>query len=100
MRILLLTILLLAGCDVFRAGSPQTRLTREQFVEVYVELARANTPSDRQAVLKKHKTSEKELQDFVQAYTADLSELSATFDSALAKLATPSSGIQTDAEPR
>ena len=101
MRILLLVTVVLIGCDVFRAGSPQTRLTREQFVQVYVELARANTPSDRQAVLKKHKTSEKEMQDFVEAYTAaDLAELSAAFDSALAKLAGPSSDVGPDAVPQ
>lgn len=100
MRLLLLVSLLLAGCDVFRAGNPQARLTRDQFVQVYVELARANTPSERQAILKKHKTSEKELQEFVQAYTADLAELSAAFDSALAKLASPSSGLRPDVEPQ
>ena len=92
MRFLVLGVVILAACDVFRASQPTSELTREKFVEVYVELARSNTPAARQAILKKHKTTEKAMQEFVRAYSGNVTELSAAFDSALAKLAAPSSG--------
>ena len=99
MRILVVLVVLVAACDVFRAGDPKTELTQQQFVEVYVELARSNTPSARQAILKKHKTTEKALQDFVQAYSGDVRQLSTAFDSALARLAAPSSGQLPPVQP-
>src|SRR5688500_12893252 len=99
MRILVLAVFLLASCDVFRASHPTSELTQQKFVEVYVELARAKTPSARQAILKKHKTTEKAMQDFVRAYSGDVSELSKAFDSALAKLAAPSSGQSRPVRP-
>ena len=88
MRLWLLYIVVITGCDLFRSGSAQARseLTPEQFVEVYVALAGARSTAEKQQVLKRHKTSEKALQEFVQAYSHDLPTLSATFDSALARL--------------
>ena len=100
MRTVLAVILIISACDVFRAGQPNAELSREQFVEVYVELARARTPTQRQAILKKHNTSEKALREFVEAYSGDVAELSLAFDSALARLAAPSSGHQPVPVPR
>jgi hypothetical protein len=79
---------LVIACDVFRgsAGRPNSDLTPEQFVEVYVALGNAPTVAEKQQVLKRYKTSEKALQEFVQAYSRDLPELSAAFDSALARI--------------
>jgi hypothetical protein len=91
MRLLLLLICLISACDVFRGSlaRPKTQLTPEQFVEVYVALARARTPAEKQQILKQHKTTEKALHEFVQAYSRDLPRLSATFDSALSRLNAP-----------
>ena len=87
MRLLLLALCLITACDVFRGNSqPRSELTPEEFVEVYVALANARTPADRKRVLEQHKTSEKALHEFVQAYSHDVPRLSATFDSAVARL--------------
>jgi hypothetical protein len=87
MRLLLLTLCLITACDVFRGNSPpRSELTPDEFVEVYVALANARTPADRKRVLEQHKTSEKALHEFVQAYSHDVPRLSATFDSAVARL--------------
>jgi hypothetical protein len=88
MRLWPLFIFVIAACDIFRSSSarPESDLTPEEFVEVYVALAKARTPAEKQQVLKQYKTSEKALQEFVQAYTHDLPELSAAFDSALARM--------------
>jgi hypothetical protein len=91
MRVLMVGLLLLSACDVFRSNSkrPKSELTPQQFVEVYTALGKARTPAEKQRVLRQHKTSEKALQEFVQAYAQDLPELSAVFDSALARLNAP-----------
>ena len=88
MRLWLLLIVVITGCDAFlgSASRPKSELTPDEFVEVYVALAKARTPAERQQVFKQHKTSEKALHEFVQAYSRDLPRLSATFDSALAKM--------------
>jgi hypothetical protein len=90
MRLLLLVLCLITACDVFRGNSrPRSELTPAAFVEVYVALANARTPAERARVLKQHKTSEKALHEFVQAYSHDIPQLSATFDSAVARLNAP-----------
>lgn len=91
MRLLLLVLCLITACDVFSGSSrtPRTDLTPEEFIEVYVALANARTPADRQRVLEQHKTSEKALHEFVQAYSHDVPRLSATFDTAVARLSAP-----------
>lgn len=91
MRLLLLALCLITACDVFRGSTrrPRSELTPEEFIEVYVALAHARTPADRERVLKQHKTTGKALHEFVQAYSHDVPRLSATFDSAVARLNAP-----------
>ena len=84
----LILVFALAACDVFRAatGRPNTALDEREFVEVYVALGRATTPEAKAEILKRHGTSEKELQDFMKSYVNDLPALSAVFDSIVARL--------------
>jgi hypothetical protein len=91
MRLLLLALCLITACEVFRGSArrPRSELTPEEFIEVYVALANARTPVERERVLEQHKTSEKALHEFVQAYSHDVTRLSATFDSAVARLSAP-----------
>ena len=101
MRFVLLALMLFSACDVFRApGLPKTRLTQEEFIEVYVALAKANTPAEKERILKEHGTSQKELEAFIQAYTADVSSLSAAFDSALSRMSTSAEGPEGASIPR
>lgn len=86
-RLLFVCVLLLASCDVFRAGSsrPSTALSPREFVDVYVALAQATTQAEKARILRKHQTSEKEMQAFISGYAKNLPELSAVFDSVLAR---------------
>lgn len=83
----ILLVLLFASCDVFRGGDPhpKTSLSEREFVDVYVELTRARTPEAKDSVLKKHGTTQRELEAFVRAYTANLPALSTVFDSVVAR---------------
>jgi hypothetical protein len=80
-------LVLVPGCDVFRGGSPRpkTTLSQREFVDVYVALAAAQTPGAKAQILKQHGTSEKELQQFIQAYSVNLPALSEVFDSVVAR---------------
>ena len=77
-----------AGCNVFQGGRhrPGTALSEREFVAVYVELARATQPEQKQRILERHGTSRKEMQDFINAYSNDLPALSTVFDSVVARL--------------
>ena len=88
MRIVLLFMVVsLASCDVFRGGSPRpkTELQPQEFVDVYVALSKAQSPAEKAGILRKHKTSEKAMQEFITAYSKNLQELSLVFDSVLAR---------------
>lgn len=100
MRLLVLMLCLITACDVFSgsARTPRTDLTPDEFIEVYVALAKARTPADRRRVLEQHKTSEKALHEFVQAYSHDVPRLSATFDTAVARLSAPR--LEENSRPR
>ncbi len=78
----------LAGCNVFQGGRhrPGTALSEREFVAVYVELARATQPEQKQRILERHRTSRKEMQDFINAYSNDLPALNTVFDSVVARL--------------
>ena len=67
-------------------GRPRAKLTDKEFVEVYVKLARAQTPQEKAAVLKQHGTTEAELQEFVQVHLRDLPALSTVFDTLVARM--------------
>jgi hypothetical protein len=83
----LLIVCLLSGCDVFRGGDPRprTKLSEREFIEVYVALAQVATPEEKARVLKRHGTSQQELQAFVRAYSRNLNALSTVFDSIVAR---------------
>jgi hypothetical protein len=89
----LLLMIVLAACDVFRGGNarPTHALSEREFVEIYVALAKARTPEAKAEILKQHGTSVKELESFVQAYSGNLPAMSAVFDSVVAR-----QGMQTD----
>ena len=84
----LLLVFVITACEVFRgaSGRPRTALEEREFVEVYVALSRATTPEAKAQVLKQHRTSEEELQEFTKSYLNDLPALSAVFDSIVARL--------------
>jgi hypothetical protein len=80
--------LVLSGCNVFQGGPnrPATALSEREFVDVYVALARATQPAQKQQILQRHRTSRKELEQFINAYSNDLPALSVVFDSVVARL--------------
>jgi hypothetical protein len=85
----IICILALTGaCDDVssRVMKRSTRLTQAEFIEVYAKLARATSETERQNILRQHGTSEAELQEFVAVNIDDLPNLSATFDSVVARL--------------
>jgi hypothetical protein len=86
--VLLLLVLPIGACDVFRGGDPRPKasLSEAEFVEVYVALSRATQPEEKARILKQHNTSEKELQEFVRLYTRNLPALAEVFDSVVARL--------------
>ncbi|HEX6559801.1 MAG TPA: hypothetical protein VF021_10075 [Longimicrobiales bacterium] len=63
----------------------RTRLSRQEFVAVMVELGRAQ-PHQRAVILKKHHTSDAEIREFVQKYAEYPGALSGTFDTIQARL--------------
>lgn len=83
-----LLLIVVSGCSVFQPGRdrPKTALSKREFVDVYVALARAKDPATRQRILQQHGTTSRELEQFVEAYTDHLPELSAVFDSIVARL--------------
>jgi hypothetical protein len=78
----------LPGCSVFQGGrdTGDTALSDREFVDVYVELARARQPAEKQQILQQHGTTRKEMEAFINAYANDLSALSVVFDSVVARL--------------
>lgn len=89
-----------AGCNVFQGGRhrPATALSEREFVEVYVALARAAQPEQKQRILEQHGTSRKELHEFINAYSNDLPALSVVFDSVVARLGSER-GVEVPALP-
>ena len=65
MLVLLLSVAI-AGCDYIRGRNsiPRTALSEDEFIEVYVELARTRDPETRDSILKQHGTSERQLKAF------------------------------------
>ena len=84
---LLLVILVGSGCELFQGGRPRPRtsLSQREFTDVYVALAAAQTPEQKAQILKQHGTSEKELREFIEAYSLNLPALSEVFDSVVAR---------------
>ena len=87
-------VLLISACDVFQgaSGRPRTELTEREFIEVFVALGKARSVDEKAQILKQRGTSEKELQDFMQAYVKNLPALSAVFDSIVARQGAGSEG--------
>lgn len=86
-RCVVLVALFLSACNVFQSGRrPATALSEREFVDVYVALARATQPAQKQQILQRHRTSRKELEEFINAYSNDLPALSVVFDSVVARL--------------
>jgi hypothetical protein len=94
MRKLLLLIAVLAtanACDQLPIGGKRraTRLTDAEFVEIYVKLAKAHSVAEKQSILKQHRTTEKDLEEFVRVNTRDLAALSTVFDTMVARIGAP-----------
>jgi hypothetical protein len=69
----------LTGC-ARHAPMPATRLSFQRFVTVMSELG-TSQPHQRATILRKHKTSDAELREFIDAYARNPRRLSAAFDS-------------------
>jgi hypothetical protein len=84
----LVALLAAAGCNVFQGGRhrPKTALSEREFIDVYLALAQATRPEQEQRIFRQHRTSRKELQAFINAYSNDLPALSAVFDTLVARL--------------
>ena len=90
----LLLVIVIGACEVFQgaSGRPRTQLTEREFIEVFVALGKARSVDEKAQILKQRGTSEKELQDFMQAYANNLPALSAVFDSIVARQGAGSEG--------
>ena len=90
-RCAVFVVLLFSSCHVFQGGPsrPDTALSEAEFIDVYVALARAAQPEEEQRILRQRGISRKELEQFVHAYSNDLTALSAVFDSVVARLGAP-----------
>jgi hypothetical protein len=81
LSVLLIFVAILAlGCTRNQAPNPATRLSFQRFVAVVSELASAQ-PHQRAAILKKHRTSDAEIREFVAAYARHPTGLATAFDS-------------------
>jgi hypothetical protein len=94
MRKLLLLIVVLAtasACGQLPFGNKRnaTRLTEREFVEIYIQLARAQSVAEKETILKKHGTTRAELDEFVHANIDDLAALSEVFDTVVARIGAP-----------
>jgi hypothetical protein len=87
-RAVFVALLVAPSCNVFQAGRnrPATALTDREFVDLYVALARATSPGDKQRILEQHGTTREEMKAFIGAYSNDLPALSVVFDSVVARL--------------
>jgi len=95
---ILLATLLIAACDsvdqVTRAGSRSSRLDRETFIEVYVELRRAeqeaSTPeafhARKQEILERYGTTPDALLEFVERHGRDVKYMAELWDTIAARL--------------
>ncbi|HEY8507873.1 MAG TPA: hypothetical protein VIL32_05930 [Steroidobacteraceae bacterium] len=86
---MLLVLLLSAGaaaCNTSgRANVPKTALSKDEFIETFVELAKATSEEERRQILERRGTSQQELEAFVRAYSRDLDALSEIFDTIVAR---------------
>ena len=108
---ILLAALLIAACDsvdrVTRAGSRSSRLDRETFIEVYVELRRAEqeagTPeafhARKQEILERYGTTPDALLEFIERHGQNVKYMAELWDTIAARLSDSRPGGTSSPKP-